>query len=191
MVKKGLKMAIRKIALMGHPILRQVAAPVEARDITSPRIQGLIEEMIETMDEYQGRGLAAPQIRESVQIIVVLWDFDTKQDPFVQVLINPTLKPVTKETSTFWEGCLSLPQLIGKVSRPNRVLVEALDRHGKKLNFMAEDFAATVMQHEYDHLQGILYVDRIADLKDLSYTHEYQRYRAKPNEEVISDVTIP
>lgn len=176
-------MAIRKVAIMGHPVLRQVASPVPPGQVSSPQIQALVDDMIETMEEYNGRGLAAPQIRESLQIIVILWDFEPKKDPYIQVLINPTIKPLTKELSTFWEGCLSLPQLIGSVSRPNRIFVEALDRKGEKLSFIAEAFAATVIQHEVDHLLGVLYIDRITDLKNLSYTHEYRKYHSGDGDE--------
>jgi peptide deformylase len=174
---------IRKVALMGHPVLRQVAAPVSPADITTPDIQTLIDDMLETMNEYHGRGLAAPQIRESLQIFVMVWDFEPGKAPYDQVLINPVIKSLTKQTSTFWEGCLSLPQLIGKVSRPNRVHVEALDRKGNKLSFIAEDFAATVVQHENDHLQGILYIDRMENLKELAFTHEYKRHMAGGSDE--------
>lgn len=172
-------MALRKVASMGHPVLRKVAEPVPEADIKSPRIQSLIDDMIETMAEYDGRGLAAPQVHESLQLLIMIWDFDPAEEPYLLVLINPKIEHLTEETSTFWEGCLSLPGLIGKVSRPNRIRVEALDSEGKKLNFIAEDFAATVVQHETDHLNGTLYIDRIENTKDFAFTKEYQKYIAR------------
>lgn len=173
-------MAILKVANMGNPTLRKNAEPVPPDEITKPRIQTLIKDIINTMGEYSGRGLAAPQVHENLQMVAILWDFDADEDPFIQILINPKIKTLTKDTSTFWEGCLSLPGLIGKVSRPNRVMVEALNEEGKSINFIAEDFTATVVQHEVDHLHGILYVDHIEDTKDFSFTSEYNRYLLKP-----------
>jgi peptide deformylase len=181
-------MALLKVAQMGHPVLRQVAKPVPEKDIGSPEIQQLIVDMVETMDEYNGRGLAAPQVHVSLQVVVMIWDFDPKKKPYLQVLINPTLEPLTQDTSTFWEGCLSLPGLIGKVSRPNRLLVKALDRDGKKIQFIAEGFAATVIQHETDHLLGKLYVDRISDMTQFAFVKEYQKFLASPDD---GDVETP
>jgi peptide deformylase len=169
---------------MGHPVLRKVAAPVPESEIKTPKIQTLIQDMIETMFEYDGRGLAAPQVHESVQIVVMLWDFDPNVEPYLQCLINPVLTPLTQENSTFWEGCLSVPGLRGKVSRPNRISVKALNEKKEKIDFIAEGFAATVIQHECDHLLGVLYVDRIKDLRDgFAFNREYSRFLAAPSEE--------
>lgn len=177
-------MPARKVASMGNPILRKKAEPVPEAEISSEQIQDLIADMVETMDEYAGRGLAAPQISESLRIVVMLWDFDKTKEPYLQVLINPRLKFLTEDENAYWEGCLSVPGLIGKVSRPNRLQVEALDQDGKPVNFIAEGFAATVIQHECDHLDGILYVDRIKDIsKDFAFTQEYQRYIAEGEED--------
>ncbi len=181
-------MALLKVAQMGHPVLRQVAKPVPEKDIGSPEIQQLIADMVETMDEYNGRGLAAPQVHQSVQIVVLIWDFEPKKKPFLQVLINPELEPLTKDTSAFWEGCLSVQGLIGKVARPNRLRVKALDKDGKKLDFIAEGFAATVVQHEVDHLHGKLYVDRITDMTQFAFVKEYQKYLSSPDD---GDVESP
>lgn len=174
-------MAVRKVAVMGHPVLRKVAAPVDPKQISSPEIQTLIRDMIETMVEYDGRGLAAPQVHESLQILVMLWDFDDKE-PSLLCLINPVITPQTHTTSEYWEGCLSVPGLRGKVSRPNKISVEALDTKGKPIKFVAEGFAATVVQHECDHLLGKLYLDRMTDLTNLAFTREYQRFLAAEGE---------
>lgn len=169
-------MSIRKVAVMGHPILRQVAKPVPEKEITKPEFQQLIRDMIETMFEYDGRGLAAPQIHESLQIVVMIWDFDPGTKPYIRVLINPEIKPLTEETSSCWEGCLSLPGLRGKVDRPNKISVRALDDKGERIGFEAEGFAATVIQHECDHLLGKLYIDRITDLSQFGFSRECSQF---------------
>lgn len=169
-------MAIRNVAVMGNPILRQVAKPVPEKQIKTEAIQTLIRDMIETMFEYDGRGLAAPQIHESLQIVVMLDDFNPAEEAKLRVLINPEITPLTTETSTYGEGCLSVPGLRGDVTRPNKIHVKALDAQGKKLDFVAEGFEATVIQHECDHLMGKLYIDRITDLTRLAFNKEYGRF---------------
>lgn len=172
---------------MGHPVLREVAKPVPVSEIKSEKIQGLLADMVETMSEYDGRGLAAPQIGESLQLVVMIWDFDANKEPGLLCLINPVIKPLTKENSTFWEGCLSVPGLRGKVSRPNKVQVEAYDQEGKKLSFVAEGFAATVVQHEVDHLLGKLYLDRMTDFSQFAFNREFQRYIAPAEAEMVGE----
>lgn len=178
-------MAVLKVAQMGHPVLRQVAKPVPEKAINSPEIQQLVTDMIETMDEYNGRGLAAPQVHVGLQVVVMIWDFEPKKKPYILVLINPELEFLTQETSTHWEGCLSVTGLIGKVTRPNRLLVKAFDRDGKKIQFIAEGFAATVVQHECDHLLGKLYVDRITDMTQFAFVKEYQKFLATDDDEDV------
>ena len=173
-------MALRKVAVMGHPVLRTPAKPVPEEQITSPEIQQLLADMVETMFEYDGRGLAAPQIYESLQIVVMLWDFDEGKKPYIAYLINPVIKPLTQETSSYWEGCLSVPGLRGLVPRPNRIAVSAFNGKGEKINFIADGFAATVIQHECDHLAGKLYVDRITDMTKFAFNREYQKFLAVP-----------
>ncbi|MFM8270521.1 MAG: peptide deformylase [Pseudomonadota bacterium] len=169
-------MAIRKVAVMGNPVLRQVAQPVPEKEIKTEAIQNLIQDMVETMMEYDGRGLAAPQIHESLQIVVMIWDFEEGVEPYLKVLINPEIEFLTQETSTFPEGCLSVPGLQGDVPRPNWIKVRALDQEGERIGFEAKGFAATVIQHECDHLLGKLYIDRMTDLTRLAFTKEYSRY---------------
>lgn len=171
-------MSIRKVAVLGHPVLRQVAKKLPVEKIPSPEVQTLIRDMIDTMIEYDGRGLAAPQVHESVQIVVMLWDFDGKEKPGLLCLINPEIKPLTEEMSSHWEGCLSVPGMRGKVARPNKIQVDALDQKGEELSFVAEGFAATVVQHECDHLMGKIYVDRITDFSQFAYNREFQTFIA-------------
>ena len=169
-------MAVRKVVVMGHPVLREVAKPIPEKQIKSPEVQSLIQDMVETMFEYDGRGLAAPQIAESLQLVVMLDDFTADEEAKLRVLINPVIEPLTEEESTYGEGCLSVPGLRGEVSRPNKIRVQAFDAQGKKLDFVAEGFEATVIQHECDHLLGKLYIDRMTDLTKLAYTKEYTKY---------------
>lgn len=171
-------MALRKVAVMGHPVLRQAAKPVPPAEIASPKIQNLINDMYETMFEYDGRGLAAPQVHESLQIVVMLNDFDPEKEPALVCLINPVIKPATSEQSGFWEGCLSVPGLRGWVERPNRITLEALDRQGKPIRREIDGFEATVIQHECDHLLGKLYIDRMTDLTKLGFNKEFGRFMA-------------
>jgi peptide deformylase len=175
-------MAILKVARLGHPVLRQIAEPLPPEGIGAPAVQQLIDDMIETMIEYDGAGLAAPQVHVSKQIVV----FEVEGNPRypdaesvpLTVLINPKITPTTKHTEEDWEGCLSLPDLRGKVPRYTQVRVEAYDRHGKKLNYVARDFQARVVQHECDHLVGKVFVDRMASLESLSFVREFLRYAA-------------
>ncbi len=175
-------MALLKVAQMGHPVLRKVAALVPEADIKSERIQTLLKNMVETMIEYDGRGLAAPQVHESLQIVAMLWDFEPDKKPYIAYLINPVVKTLTQETATFWEGCLSVQGLRGKVTRPTRVSVECLNQRAEPVSFVAEGFAATVVQHECDHLLGKLYVDRMTDFTQFAFSREYQRYLSNPDD---------
>ncbi len=173
-------MAILKVAQLGHPVLRLRAEPVPVGMITSPEIQTLIDNMIETKDEYSGVGLAAPQVHESVQIIVVGMEenprYSGPEELPLSVLINPKLKDFSTEMEEGWEGCLSLTNLWGRVSRANAVTVTGYDRDGKEIEIRAEGFKARVYQHEIDHLYGKVFVDRMSDLTSLSFGNEHTRY---------------
>jgi len=172
---------VHKIAVMGHPVLREVAKPVPEAEIKTESFQEFLKDMAETMVEYDGRGLAAPQIHVSQQVVCMIWDFDPEKEGYLTYLINPKIEPLTPKTSSFWEGCLSVPGMRGKVSRPNRISVEALNARGEKVSFIAEGFAAIVIQHECDHLLGKLYLDRMTDMSELAFNREYQKYHADPN----------
>ncbi|NDG26733.1 MAG: hypothetical protein EB120_06125 [Proteobacteria bacterium] len=112
----------------------------------------------------------------------MLWDFDEGVDPYLKVLINPEIEPLTQETSTVGEGCLSLPGLRGDVTRSNWIKVRALNEKGERIGFEAKSFAATVIQHECDHLVGKLYIDRMTDLTRLAFSKEYGRYLSEGTE---------
>lgn len=175
-------MAILKVARLGHPVLRMIAEPIEVDEINSPLVQQLIDDMIETMDEYDGAGLAAPQVHVSAQIVV----FEVSDNPRypdadsipLTVLINPTITPLTRDIEEDWEGCLSLPDLRGRVPRYTKVRVEAWDREGNKLDYVAKGFHARVVQHECDHLLGKVYVDRMPTMETLTFMREFSRYQS-------------
>ena len=174
-------MAILKVARLGHPILRKIADPVPPEGIGAPVIQQLIDDMIETMVEYDGAGLAAPQVHVSQQIVVFEVEGNSRYPDAesipLTVLINPKITPATQHMDEDWEGCLSLPDLRGKVPRYTQVRVEAYDRKGKKLNYVAKDFHARVVQHECDHLIGTVFVDRMKSMASLTFLREFGRYQ--------------
>jgi len=172
-------MALLKIARMGHPVLLQRADPVA--DPASPEIRRLIGDMIETMEDAMGAGLAAPQVHVPLRLFVYRVPAERSagaEDPPrpVQVLINPRLTPVGDEVATYTEGCLSIPGLRGAVPRPARIRYEGFDAEGKPVSGEATGFQAVVMQHENDHLDGILYPMRMPDLGRLGFDAELARF---------------
>lgn len=173
-------MSILKVARLGHPVLRRVTNPVSERELNAPLTQKFIDDMIETMREYDGVGLAADQVHESLQIAVLeVADnprYPEKPKVPLTVLVNPKVTPLTEEIEDDWEGCLSIPELRGKVPRYKSIRVQALDREGKELDFVAHDFHARVIQHEWDHLNGKVYLDRMRDLSTLAFLTEFARY---------------
>lgn len=175
-------MSILKVAKIGNPVLRRAAEEISRAQVASAAVQKLIDDMIETMKEYDGVGLAAVQIHESKQIAVLEVEdnprYPRKPRVPLSVLINPKLTPLSEEVEEDWEGCLSIPDLRGKVPRYTSIRVEAWDRHGKDLNFVATDFHARVIQHEWDHLHGKVFLDRMRDLSTLTFLQELARYWA-------------
>ncbi len=176
-------MAILKVARMGNPVLREKAKEVASSEIKSKVFQDFIDSMIETMYEYGGVGLAAPQVHVSKRVAVIEFDEDhprykTKATQGLQVFINPKIKILTEETDSNWEGCLSVPGMRALVDRPNQIKIEFLDRDGKKQDFTAEGFLAVVIQHEFDHLDGMLYIDR-ARPGTLMFEEEFVKYHQK------------
>lgn len=166
-------MAILKIARAGHPVLRRPAAPVPAHEVTGPAVQRIIDDMLATVADADGAGLAAPQVHISRRIVVLTID----EERGMEVWINPELTPLTEERLITYEGCLSVPGLRGAVARPAKVAVKALDRHGQPLEYLLEDFPAVVAQHECDHLDGVLYIDR-AIPETITFIDEFRRYGA-------------
>jgi peptide deformylase len=173
-------MSILKVTRLGHPVLRKVTETVSQSELQSPALQKFIDDMIETMKEYDGVGLAADQVHESKQIAVLeVADnprYPEKPQVPLTVLVNPTITPLSKDIEEDWEGCLSIPDLRGMVPRYKSVRVQALDREGKEIDFVANEFHARVIQHEFDHLNGKVYLDRMRDFSTLTFLQEFARY---------------
>ena len=192
-------MSILKIARMGHPVLRAKARPLHPSEIRTPKIQQLVDDMFQTMKEYQGVGLAAPQVHESVRLFVAGFpparddrddrderdernerdddrDEDDGEDVPLMALINPEIEPATREVVEDWEGCLSIPDIRGRVPRASQIVVRAYDRFGKKIEMQASGFTARVIQHETDHLDGVLFFDRMKSFQSLTFLDEFGRY---------------
>jgi len=173
-------MAIRKVAQLGNPVLRRRAEPVPPEKITSPEIQTLIDDLIETKEEYSGVGLAAPQVHESVQIAVIGMNGSDRYEEAagipLTVLVNPKIVRFSQEMDEDWEGCLSVADLWGRVKRAVTITLTAYDREGNEVEIEAEGFQARVFQHEIDHLYGKVFLDRMSDLSSLSFSKEYSKY---------------
>lgn len=166
---------------MGHPVLRQRARPVEKTEIRDPRFQKFLDDMIATMHEYSGVGLAGPQVHEGLRVFVAM--LDSGDDAEASVIINPVLTPADDRLVEGWEGCLSIPEIRGRVPRAHKLLVKALDRQGRTVELEAEDFPARVIQHETDHLDGVLFLDRMASMASLTYLDEYSRYHVRDSDD--------
>jgi len=164
---------------MGHPVLRTPARALERSEIKSPTIQKLIDNMIETMVEYRGVGLAGPQIHEALRLFVAKLDAHDDDDAEPIAVVNPEITIVDSEVVEDWEGCLSIPDIRGRVPRAREIKVRALDRHGERIELRARDFPARIVQHETDHLDGVLFFDRMRSFESLTFLDEYARYWTK------------
>jgi peptide deformylase len=173
-------MSILKVAQMGNPVLRSRARALERADVKTAVVQKLIDDMIDTMEEYHGIGLAAPQVHEGLRIFIAgLQDETRSEDESAIVpvpLINPEVIPAGNEMVTDWEGCLSIPDIRGQVPRYKQIRVRALDREGTRVELQLADLSARVVQHENDHLDGILFFDRMKNLETLTFLDEYSKY---------------
>lgn len=170
---------ILKVARLGHPVLRKMAEPVPPDHITSPAIQQFIDDMIETMYEYDGAGLAAPQVHVSKQIVVMEVQHHPRYPETsipLTIYINPEITPLTEDMVEDWEGCLSVPGLRGKVPRYTKIRLRAYDREGKRVDMVVEGFHARVIQHECDHVYGKVYLDRMRSMASLTFVEEFMKY---------------
>ena len=172
-------MAILKIARMGHPVLNSVADPVN--DPTTPEIHQLVSDMVETMLDAPGVGLAAPQVHVPLRVVVFhipegrASDAEDDGPVPLTVLINPTIEPLSEETELGWEGCLSIPGMMGETPRCPRIRYQALGLDGELIERIAGGFHARVVQHECDHLDGVLYPMRMDDLSRFGFSEELQK----------------
>jgi peptide deformylase len=179
-------MSILKVARMGHPVLRAKARRLEKTDLKSAAVQQLIDDMIDTMTEYHGVGLAAPQVHQGFRLFVAAIDpsgddDETEDDSDLEPLaiINPEITVEGDDVVEDWEGCLSIPDIRGRVPRAREVTLRALDRHGDRIELHAHGFNARVLQHEADHLDGVLFFDRMRSFDSLTFLEEYSRYWRK------------
>ena len=190
-------MAIRKVARLGHPVLRAPCRELTRSEIRSPATRRLVRDLRETMEEYAGVGLAAPQVHEPVRLAVIEFDREDAERDLEEegrgegkgeegvsfTVFNPRTTVLDPSPAGFWEGCLSVPGMRGYVERPHRVRVDYLDEAAKPAHVVAEGFLATVLQHELDHLDGVLYVDRLADPKLFAFNEEFNRFIAEEERE--------
>ena len=173
---------------MGHPNLRVPAAPYREENLGSAELNELVSDMRETLHAYGGIGLAAPQIDVGLRIVVIEIENtstrygEIEHTPF-EVYINPAITSIANETASYWEGCLSVPGMMGYVERPQHIRVDYLTQGGIEKSIEAHGFLATVFQHEFDHLDGTLYVDRIKDLSLFSFEEEFVQFHADINAE--------
>ena len=175
-------MSILKVARMGHPVLRRRTRPVEKADLRNAAVQKFFDDMIETMHEYHGVGLAAPQVHEGMRVFVAMLDEEPDDKSDALVVVNPEITPHGTATEEGWEGCLSIPDIRGVVPRHVDVTLRALDRSGKALELRLRGFPARVAQHETDHLDGVLFFDRMRSMETLTFLDEYSRYWAKDSD---------
>ena len=176
-------MSILKIARLGHPVLHQKTLLVD--NIKEPSIKKLIHDMTETMLDYKGIGLAAPQVHISKQIIIFrMFDDQEKESNEIKItaLINPKITKISEKTDNQWEGCLSIPGMLGLVKRYSSISYEGFDISGNKIQQNAEGLHARVVQHECDHLNGIVFTHRLVDKKAYGYEDEIEEYWKKKHE---------
>lgn len=174
-------MTLLKIARLGHPAIRGGAEPVTPDELARPETQQLVDDMIETMRDADGVGIAAPQVHVNKQIIVIEVESGNPRYPErgsipLTVIINPEILNMSREKEPGWEGCLSIPDLRGVVPRHKALEIRGLDREGREVHYQAEGFFARVIQHEVDHLNGNVYLDAMTDLQTLTYLEELERY---------------
>lgn len=191
-------MSIRKVARMGHPVLRVRARELTLEEIQSDDFERLLEDMVDTMEEYGGIGLAAPQIHESLAVAIIDYEDDKEGDEEgvlkaipLSVFINPRITVLDSTEQGFWEGCLSIPEIRGLVYRPRKIRVDFLDRDGIPRQVFAEGFLATIFQHELDHLAGTLFVDRIRYTpgdSPISFIEEYSRYHVPSEDSEVGEL---
>ncbi len=165
--------AVRKVVRLGQPVLRAPARALSPEEIVSPAVQRLVAEMAVTMAEYEGVGIAANQVGEGVRLFLMGLAPGARRHPpgiELSVVFNPVVKFLTEETALDFEGCLSVPGLRGQVARRVRLELSGLDAKGEPFTRVCEGFPARVVQHELDHLDGKVYLDRMTDLATLGYT---------------------
>ena len=177
-------MSVRRILRMGHPDLRRVCDPVADGDFGSPGLQALVDDLVDTMHASEGLGLAAAQIGDTRRVAVIeIQPGNTRYPDAVPtgrlVLVNPVVTVLDPTPQRYWEGCLSVPGLRGEVARPRHIAVDYHEPDGTPRHLEPEGFLATVFQHEIDHLDGTLFIDRVTDTTRLAFLEEYREFHAE------------
>ncbi len=170
-------MAILKVMKLGADVLRRQASEIEPKDLKRGRFRGLFDDLRETMVEYAGTGLAAPQVAAPVRALLYMVEPSGKRGTGLEVpptiLVNPSFEILDPKEVEDWEGCLSVPFLAARVPRPSKIRVRALSEVGRPVEFVAEGFHARVVLHESDHLDGVVYLDRVRDRASIRYTVDF------------------
>jgi peptide deformylase len=166
-------MAIKEILKFGNPKLREISEYVPKKEIKSTEMKSLVVDMFDTMNDANGIGIAAPQIGVNKRVAIV--NFNNS----FHVMFNPVIIPITDKTQGFWEGCLSVPDMRGWVERPKRIMVYWLNEKGEPNFIETNSFLAAVFQHEIDHLDGSLYIDKVEDFTKLIHINEYNKIEKK------------
>ncbi|HEV8578141.1 MAG TPA: peptide deformylase [Thermoanaerobaculia bacterium] len=181
-------MPVHPIVRLGHPALRTPAQAIAPERIGTPEIQSLIDDMVETMHEANGVGLAAPQVGLELQLFV----YQAAGPPEIplHVVINPMIRPQSGELIYDWEGCLSIPDLRGLVPRHPAVRVQGLDREGRPLDYQVSGFEARIVQHEFDHLNGVIFLDRMRDLHSLAFLEEWEHYMMDRSQQDLDETAV-
>lgn len=166
-----------EVIRLGHPVLRSVAEPVPEEWLGSERLRRLGQDLVHTMLEEDGVGLAAPQVAEPLRLFAYWMPTDDDSDGLAPtVLVNPEIRAIGTDIVDGWEGCLSIPGLRGVVPRQQRIKVKALTVDGESVSFTADGFHARVIQHESDHLDGVVFLDRMTSTMSLAFEPEWERY---------------
>ena len=170
-------MAILKVAKLGSPVLRRRASEIETHDLKKGRLNGFFEDMRETMIEYHGTGLAAPQVSTGLRVVLYEVHGEKRGKDVLEVpptiLVNPTFEVLDQAEEEDFEACLSVPFLAARVPRPRSIRVHALDTSGKPVTYVADGYHARVVLHESDHLDGVVYLDRVKDRASIRYTVDF------------------
>jgi peptide deformylase len=170
-------LAVHDIVTIGNPILRKRAEDVDLSRVKKRNFKRLIKDMFDTMNKYSGVGLAGPQIGISLRFFIMGFDNTSRypdENPIEKrIIINPEIKFLTDQTADFWEGCLSIPDMQGLVRRPEKIEVKYFDEDANLQKKILTEFEAIVFQHEYDHLDGILYIDKLVSIKQFGFTANY------------------
>lgn len=173
-------MAVLKVLQMGNPLLRSVSEKVSREKLYSEEFQSFVDDLIATMRHEDGAGLAAPQVGVLDRVFVMEMQenprYPEKENFPLHIVVNPEIIHTSSEKTQSWEGCLSIPRLRGRLKRYERITMKGLNRDGEDLEMQLTGFSAIVAQHELDHLNGVLFIDRMESMETLAFREEFEKY---------------